>query len=181
MRWRDPRAGTPFTMRMVSRGYVTDMFLDGARPPSGHTIVPFGEHVVAFAISGFPAGVPFLAFSGTTRAESQVIPDVEQQFPQVVLSAADGTWRYRRTAPDDYTWMLPGFDDSNWPAMVALEWPAPDPGERPDYQVTSLTSQGALGLGIEIPDRELRYPTDEPRRAWIRRTFTLVPPPEVAR
>jgi hypothetical protein len=90
----------------------------------------------------------------------------DQDVTVSVLTAADGSWRYTADEPGGDAWMLPGFDDSGWPAMV--ERPHRRPGLDPNgdfgrYSFERLQRLGAAGLGT----------ADATGLIWVRRAFAV--------
>lgn len=166
LRWRNPGSGTPFSMRLFSPGDCS-LFLDGTPPVSSRPVLPFGEHVLAFAISGFDEEYAVLLFDGTARQDdthlriSSAWPGATQAAEISVRSAADGSWRYTWTEPDDDLWMYPGFDDGDWPAMKLRDVP-PVP-ERQEYRLDTLTRTGAGSLGVQGTGS----------RVWVRKVFQI--------
>jgi hypothetical protein len=162
LRWRDPRAGVPLIMRMYAEGECT-VLLDGRSPPAARSIVPFGEHVLGFVVSGFDPAYLVLMF---TAADEPPTRSSQTAGQFLLATAADGTWRYTVDRPDDEGWLHPGFDDGDWPELEAR--PDRRPPDDPDrdyarYRIDRLAEAGAVGLGVAL---------DAPR-VWIRREFTI--------
>jgi hypothetical protein len=168
LRWRDPRAGVPLVIGLYAEGECTTL-LDGRPPPAARTVVPFGEHVLGFVVSGFDPGYLVLMVSVTNQPPSRAVSRVED--PVSFASAADGTWRYTVNEPAGDGWPLPGFDDSGWAALVERpdRRPPDDPArDHAGYRVDRLARAGAVGLGL--PDGT------GASRVWVRRAFTLREP-----
>jgi hypothetical protein len=161
LRWRDPRAGVPLIMRMYVEGECT-LLLDGQSPPAARSIVPFGEHVLGFVVSGFDPAYLVLMFTAADEPPSRS----SRPGSFLLATAADGTWRYTVDRPDGEGWLHAGFDDGDWSELE--ERAERRPPEDPDrdyarYRVGRLADAGAVGLGVA---------RDAPR-VWIRREFTL--------
>ncbi|HEX2314904.1 MAG TPA: hypothetical protein VHJ17_14275 [Thermomonospora sp.] len=171
LRWRNPRDGVPVTMWLYSGG-PCDTYLDGEPLSSGRPLVPYGEHVLAFAVSEIDPAHMVLMFAGVHRGsddEHGVTTTPPEPGGVSVLSAPDGTWRYTLTEPGDDTWALPGFDDTDWPSMVPLEERPPVEEGKWDphaYRIRQLTERGASGLGVQ----------GDGDRVWIRKEFTVPRP-----
>ncbi|WP_119729256.1 hypothetical protein [Thermomonospora amylolytica] len=171
LRWRDPRAGVPFTLWSHTPGQAR-LWLDGAEPPSSRPVVGFGEHALALAVEGVDPAFMVLMFAAGDRPDQD--RHVKRSAPELVrhtlTTADDGTWRYTFDEPRDDSWKLPGFDDSGWPPMVRNEErPPPEDPEKWDpaaYRITKLTGFGAVGLGVE----------GRGDRVWIRKEFTIPAP-----
>ncbi|MDT0549692.1 MULTISPECIES: hypothetical protein [Streptomyces] len=171
LRWRNPRAGVPVTMWLETDG-PGDMYLDGTAPSSSRPLVPFGTHVLAFAIAECDPAYTTLMFAGLHKPDEDI--HVQTTAPQnvaetSVLSAADGSWKYSFDEPEDDAWMRPGFDDGGWQPMV--DRPDRRPPEDPEraaepYRVRRLKGFGAAGLGV----------SGRGGRVWIRKVFTIADP-----
>src|SRR5262249_6025263 len=62
LRWRNPQRGVPVTMWLYAGGGCR-VYLDGKVTTSGRPVVPFGEHVLAFAATGVDPAYPVLTFA----------------------------------------------------------------------------------------------------------------------
>src|SRR5512146_292422 len=60
LRWRNPRDAIPVEIRAYTAGDA-QCFLDGSPPTSARPLVPYGEHVLAWTITGFDPSAPVLA------------------------------------------------------------------------------------------------------------------------
>jgi len=169
LRWRNPHRTVPVEMWMYSTGSAS-FFLDGAEPPSGRTLVTYGEHVLCWTIEDFDPTAAILVFSGAfdTSGVNLLVTPPAARDGNPILTAADGSWRYTYTPPADDEWMRPAYDDTSWLAMVAR--PITPPDEKAygaGYRLKRLQALGAEGLGVvgAIP------------KVWIRRRFTLAEQP----
>ncbi|MDX3226298.1 hypothetical protein [Streptomyces sp. ME19-01-6] len=172
LRWRNPRAGVPFTMWLETDG-PSEMYLDGTAPSSSRPLVPFGTHVLALEIAAYDSAYTTLMFAGIYKPDEDI--HVQTTAPHgvaetSVLSAADGTWKYSLDEPEDDAWARPGFDDDGWQPMV--ERPERRPAEDPErnaepYRVRKLKGFGAVGLGV---------PGQGGGRVWVRKVFTISDP-----
>jgi hypothetical protein len=172
LRWRNPNAGIPFSMRLYSPGNCR-LYVDGALPPSSRPVLPFGQHVLAFVVSGFDPEYTVLMFNGVGNVEGDMraltSADITREAEVLVRTAPDGTWRYTFSEPDDDAWMHPGFDDGGWSAMRRCDPPPIADGENQPagrYQLDSLTRAGAESLGVR----------GSASRVWIRKVFELPAP-----
>jgi hypothetical protein len=166
LRWRDPRAGTPLTMRIYAAGECA-VVLDGQPPPSARSVVPFGEHALGFAVSGFDPEYLVLMFVAANEPPERRTTGVDD--PVSIVTAADGTWRYTVQRPADDGWRHPGFDDRGWREMRRLDERRPPEDPKRDYDryaVRRLTEAGAVGLGV----------AEAAETVWIRKEFTLHAP-----
>jgi len=168
LRWRNPQAGVPLYVWLYRDGDGT-MLLDGEPLSSSRPLVSFGEHVLAFGLTVADPRYTALMFAAfyppPADAHVDVQSSAEQDVAVSVLSAADGTWRYTEE-PDGREWMLPGFDDSGWPAMVAREERRPPPDPKRDigkYSFERLLRLGAAGIGA----------ADNAGTIWVRRAFEV--------
>ncbi len=160
LRWRNPRRAIPLEIWMYAAGDF-HFFLDGAEPASARPLVPYGDHVFTWVITGFDPAAPVLACSATYD-EAQHSPRITPPTGQsaAILSAADGTWRYTRTPPPG-TWTRPDFDDSTWHSMV--ERRIDEEERRKNYRLEYACKAGAQPLGVE----------GDGHTVWIRRRFSL--------
>jgi hypothetical protein len=169
LRWRNPRAGVPVRMWLYREGDGA-LFLDGASLPSARPVVSFGEHVLAFELGVADPRYTVLMFAAwyppPPGASVDVRSSAEQDVVVSVLSAADGTWRYTARSPDGDEWMLSGFDDSRWQAMVAREDRRPPQDPKSDYGKYTFEKLGRLGAaGLGVPGGS--------GRIWVRRAFEV--------
>ena len=169
LRWRNPKTGIPFNMRLYSPGKC-QLYVDGTIPSSSRPVLPFGRHALAFVVSGFDPEFTVLIFNGVGEAagdmHSQTLADMTREAEVLVRTAPDGTWLYTSSEPNDDAWMLPGFDDGGWSAMRRCDPPPIAEGEDRRYQLDSLTRTGAENLGIR----------GSVARVWIRKVFDIPAP-----
>lgn len=171
LRWRNPRAGVPFTMWLETDG-PCEMYLDGTTPTSARPLVPFGTHVLAFEVASYHPAYTTLMFAGVYKPDDEV--HIQTTAPQggaetSVLSAADGSWTYSLDEPEDDAWTRPDFDDDGWLPMELRPDRRPAEDSERDaepYRVRRLREFGAVGLGV--PGRG--------GRVWIRKVFTISDP-----
>jgi len=171
LRWRDPRVGVPVRLHLYTAGECRFQ-LDGVTTTSARPVVPYGEHVLAFALADVDPEFIALMFAAVYRpADDPHVDSVPAQTGEIsILSGVDDGWRYSSTEPVDDGWTLPGFDDSGWQPMRGCEErrPPEDSGwDRDRYQVDRLRELGAAGLGV----------TGGPGPVWVRKSFTLSPVP----
>jgi hypothetical protein len=169
LRWRDPREGLPFAVRLHAGGDECQMYLDGSPPPASRSLVGYGRHVAAFDITGADPAFMVIAFAGFHPPDGMTERTLAPSRPQPVLSAADGSWKYTLTEPADDLWTRSGFDDAAWEPMIERpeRRPPADPKRDFDrYRLSKLAEQGAVGLGV----------TGQGERIWIRKEFELTPP-----
>lgn len=162
LRWRNPHLAIPIEIWAYTTGEA-QFLLDGAEPASARPLVPYGEHVFTWIITGFDPAAPVLACSATydeTQHSPRVTPATGQS--AAILSTADGTWRYTFTPPPG-TWTRPDFDDSAWHSMVAR--PVSEEERRKQYRLDYACKRGAQPLGVE----------GSAHTVWIRRGFSLSP------
>jgi len=164
LRWRNPNAGLLFLLHALANGEGR-ILLDGASPSSARPLVPFGEHVLSLVVTELVPGSVVLGFAAIHDETQFGFPRVSQPSGRKIsiLSAADGTWKYVTTEPANDAWTRPGFDDSNWRAMLACEPPSLEGQDMRKYRLETLLKLGATCLGIE----------GQSSRAWVRKSFTL--------
>jgi hypothetical protein len=167
LRWRR-RTTIPVLLWLHVAGEV-QAFLDGRPQASARPLVEPGEHVLALRVdSAAPAGdAGFLVAAGVhdpaTRPRAARAGE-----PAVLLrTIPDGSWRFTTADPRDDSWTLPGFDDSDWRAMLTRPLASSEEaGHR--YRLDRLEKLGAGHLGIE----------ERASTIWVRTTFTM--PAELA-
>jgi hypothetical protein len=164
LRWRNQNQSLPVEMWVHTNG-EREFFLDGAHPSSGRPLLSYGEHVLAFRISGFDPQSGLLMFAGFYDEKEMVHVELSHRIGEriYILSVVDGSWKYSLVEPFDDTWKVIEFDDSTWAAMVAKPIPEPSEKDRGWYAYKKLTDFGAQGLGIETTGGNV----------WIRKTFRL--------
>jgi hypothetical protein len=163
LRWRNPRLSIPIEIWTYTTGEA-QLFLDGNVPASARPLVPYGEHVLSWIITGFDPDGIVLACSATyddtwRPVHVHVSPPTGQIIS--ILSAPDGTWRYTFTPPPG-TWTRPDFDDTAWGSMVAR--PVNEEQRMEQYRLNHVCTLGAQPLGAEGSSHAV----------WIRRQFSLV-------
>jgi hypothetical protein len=126
LRWRNPFRAIPISLWLASNGRV-HLYLDGGAPVSARPTVAPGSHVLAFRASEFDNRSGILMCAAIFDEEDKEVNHTKVSRRTGVTvripSAADGSWKYSTTEPTDDSWMLPSFDDANWPAMVARDLP----------------------------------------------------------
>lgn len=176
LRWFNPLRAIPIEFWMYLNGDVK-FALDGEFPKSARPLLDYGEHVLSFVVSGFKAkeGIFMFAASAGTKRDAPVESSAGTEF----LSDADGSWKYTSVAPNDPSWMQPGFDDTSWQPLVLKPVPEPERNGMEWFRRNKLVELGAKGLGIEEDgtwlSRLLRL-TPATNQLWIRRIFHLIPP-----
>lgn len=161
LRWRNPHLAIPLEIWTYTVGEA-QVLLDGIALASARPLVPYGEHVLAWVITGFEPAAPLLACTATYDeswpGSVRVTPPTRQSVS--IVSAPDGSWRYTATPPPR-TWTQSDFDDSAWRPMVAR--PVGDEERRQQYRLDRVCKRGAQPLGVEGAAHTL----------WIRRRFSL--------
>ena len=162
LRWRNPRLSMPIEIWAYSTGDA-QFFLDGSMPATARPLIPYGEHVLAWIITGFDPAATVLGCSATydeggRPSHVRVTPPMGQSVS--ILSAPDGTWRYTFTPPPG-TWMRPDFDDSAWPTMVQRA--ASEEERMKNYRLNHVCALGGQPLGV----------VGSGHTVWIRRHFVL--------
>ncbi|MFN3649962.1 MAG: hypothetical protein ACK47B_10300 [Armatimonadota bacterium] len=187
LRWRDPDAGVPVPVKLYTAGRG-ETYLDGAPLTAGRPLISFGDHQLAFEISGLDFRYLVLSFAAVYReTEEDGIQRSRLTGEQVtVLSAPDGTWKYSTEPPGDPRWRELEFDDSAWRSMVektARPQPADPEAYDPDrWRIEWTTDLGAVPLGIPLPppaawERLKLFGEGEAPPAvsklWVRKRFTI--------
>jgi hypothetical protein len=164
LRWTDPRRAAPMALWLFTAGEAM-ICLDGAAPKSGRPMIEFGDHIIAFAMSGFAAKSALLVFAGVLGDGEATHTSVSRKTGATlyVLSSDDGSWKYTNDEPQDDSWMRPGYDDSNWRPMVRRALPAESEESRNSYRAKKATEFGGIPLGI----------SRRADRVWIRKAFSL--------
>jgi hypothetical protein len=166
LRWRNPNRAIPVELWMASRGQVS-LYLDGASPRSGRPLVTPGQHVLAFTASQIQPDSGVLMLAAVYDEDDMIHTSLSRKTGVKIriLSAGDGSWKYSVREPADDSWMLLGFDDSGWHAMVRHDLPTAgeDDRYRESYRERKLREFGACGLGV----------TEKTDRIWIRKVINL--------
>jgi hypothetical protein len=126
--------------------------------------VPYGNHVITWAISDLDPSTFIFAFSATYDERDYLVhftPPTGQSVS--ILSAPDGTWRYTLTDPPE-TWTKPDFDDSAWPSLI--ERAVNEEVLNQNYRLRGILRDGAHAL-------DAADTTEDTHTIWIRRRFTL--------
>jgi hypothetical protein len=163
LRWRGPADPVPVKLWVLARGDY-QAFLDGTALSSARPLVSPGQHVLALRLERSTDGELVLMFAGLTdekHLELQASPGTEP--PALILSRPDGSWLYTTEEPADDTWMRPGFDASNWPAMVPEAPPQSDPERAESYWIDRMQEDGAQPIGVSSPVNTI----------WVRKEFHL--------
>jgi hypothetical protein len=146
LNWWNPSQGVPIEMWVYATGEY-EFFIDGRASASGRPMVSFGQHVLAFRIITAERTQGILMFAGTYDEEAGR-PSLSRKTGTAVsiLSAAGQGWKYTLSDPGGESWMLPGFDDSNWRGMVEIPVPKP---EGWNHHYSRLIARKAQGLAVE--------------------------------
>lgn len=167
LRWRNPAVAMPVLITVLGPQPKQTILLDGVAPVSARPLITCGEHVLAIIVDAVPSEAGMLMASLTCDAGRQEgTDDAVPTQEKMVLSKADGTWRYQLSAPPDDAWLQPGYDDSAWPALVRqpMAVPAKDDYWRSDlYKKLSILNADSLG------------PQQPTATIWVRRQFVLTP------
>lgn len=164
LRWTNPHRAIPVEIWLETSGEAR-FYLDGRSPSSGRPMVEYGEHVFGIRISHPDPTSGVLMFAGVYDEEKMIHTRLSRKSGNKVhvLSAADGSWKYTVNEPEDDGWMMPGFDDSNWRAMVPRDFPEPDQKDRKWFRLNKLGEFGARGLTVK----------EDADCLWIRKAFSL--------
>lgn len=151
LRWRNPETGMPVRLWFLSQG-TCELFLDGAQLIAGRPIFPFGRHLLAMRFSGFTAGQGLFMFAARFCPTQKLNEDVPANPRQILLSQADGSWRYCAADQSGDAWRLLDFDDSRWTPLVHRPIARPadnDYSRRRQYE--TLMKMAAEPLGSAQP------------------------------
>ena len=172
LRWWNPSLGVPIEMWVYAAGEY-EFFLDGKASVSGRPMVSFGQHVLAFRIITAERTQGILMFAGIYDEEARHTRLSRKTGTAVsILSAAGQGWKDTLSDPGDESWMLPGFDDTNWRDMV--EKPVLKP-QGWNHQYNRLIARKAQGLAVE-PESLWGRLVGGRRSAgsvWVRKAFSL--------
>lgn len=187
LRWRNPDAGVPVPVKLYAAGECR-VYLDGAPLTEGRPLIPFGDHQLAFALTGVDPRYLMLLFAAVYQeGERDGIRRSRPTGEQVaILSAADGTWKWMADPPRADDWLHHGYDDSAWAAMVQNDTrprrPDPEAYDPDEWRINAVTRLGAVPLGIPTPlagvwERLKALASDavfaDRLDLWIRKSFTL--------
>jgi len=167
LRWLNPNQGIPLQVWLYAAG-KPEFFLDGIKPASGRPLIPWGQHVWGITISEINpeyAVFSFAAFYG--GKETHIKSTGASTYPVSILSAADGSWKYSLTEPDNADWATLSFDDSSWEPTIPREInpAALEKTSRDAYRIRKLQELDAMPLGI----------SQTGSKVWLRRVFDLKP------
>ena len=168
LRWRNPNSGLLFILNLFGSGKAT-VLLDGKAVTSARPLIPFGEHVLSFAITDIERGSAAFGFAGIHDESQLRFPSVSQPSGRKIsiLSAGDGSWKYVTMEPTDDAWTRAGFDDSHWRSMIACEPPSLAKQDMQRYRLETILKFGGATLRIE----------GQSSRVWIRKSFTITQDP----
>jgi hypothetical protein len=191
LRWSNPAEAIPVHLHLYLALKDYTFYLNGTPTKTGLATVGWDEQLITIFVplaSEFTADelqqllTPgFLMFALTFTEGNLLLPyDGDYKKKQTLLvSAADGSWKYSFTPPEGDDWLQADFDDSGWLPLVAKEIPQPD--RETDYfghyRHEELTKYGATSLGVGDP-----LPQSKVSGLWLRKRFKLerfelVPPP----
>jgi hypothetical protein len=166
LRWRD-RALLPVDIWFDTCGEA-QLYLDGGALASSRQLIAPGDHVLAIRIRGAETRDGIFMCAGI---HGEDVPwSVRYSTPSgrtfLLVSLADGTWKYTTDEPADDSWMRPGYDDARWSPMLPRALPVPAQNEYGrSYRVKKLLEKGACGLGIGHAAASV----------CVRKSFTLPP------
>jgi hypothetical protein len=166
LRWRNPNTGLNFLIQLFANGKCS-FCIDGLTPTSGRPLISYGNHVLSLAISDIDPSQAVMALSAIHDESLFGFPRVSRPSNRKIsiLSTDDGSWRYSTNEPKSDAWMAPGFDDSNWPAMVLRDPPTFEQKDVQSYRLNAVLKSQAQCLGVDASSS----------RIWIRREFTISP------
>ena len=168
LRWFNPSQSMPLEFWVYVDGEVK-FALDGHALKSARPLVNYGEHVLAFVVSGFKVTTGILMFAALSEIKS-VTPS-DEPARKVIVSDADGSWKYTLDTPHDDSWMQAGFDDEGWQTLVLK--PLAEPAVNASYPHQKLVEIGANGLGIDTGETKVFGADTSPAQIWIRKVFHL--------
>jgi hypothetical protein len=168
LRWIDPLDALPLHLRLWATGQV-ELFFDGAPLRSSRVDVRAGAHVAAIRVSPKKGAPPQLAlamrYSDETSPKGGFGPSRSRSIGRKieVLSGAGATLRGTSKKPDGDAWKLPGFDDSPWGELSALE---PFMSTDKDWHLSTVLETGARVVGPAGANGDL----------WVRCCFEVTLP-----
>jgi hypothetical protein len=174
MRWRNPLKTRPLRIHLYTPTEIK-AWMDGEEMSAGRLDLPPGRHVLALKVGKVDRSAGLLmavlrhdpAERALKGASASLV-----ELPLCVLSAGDGSWRFRLKQPAK-GWQGLDFDDSGWDALVDRPIPEVDWSERNGYQWHMCHQDKAGGLGV--PGLLEGAPPRGP--VWVRKVFEIPPPP----
>jgi hypothetical protein len=112
LRWRNPAAAVPVTVHLYTPVKAT-CWIDGAEPQTSRVDLAPGPHAVAFALEQVDLLADYLLLFAAVHdpKERRDQPADVSERPVKVLTAADGTWKFRLDPPPSDAWTAAAFDD----------------------------------------------------------------------
>jgi hypothetical protein len=149
LRWLDPDAGRPVTLRLISPGTQCEVWLDGEALPTSLANLRKGPHVLALHLARREA--EWQPFTFTVRFDSRQESAIVEGSPQ---------WRCSLVKPPE-GWTAYDFDDTAWP-------------EPPRAQVAQLANKNQWvksSYTERIENGEDIFGLDQ-AELWVRLAFT---------
>jgi hypothetical protein len=172
MRWRDPQAARPLTIRIYTASEVATTWLDGQPLQRGYLDVRPGKHILAVHLENADRhrGLLMAALRGFPEEPTHQAPPGINEVAISVLSAGDGTWKATcETLPEN--WLALDFDDRVWEALVEHAIPEVSYRERGGSQWHACDAANAHGLALGS------VLGDESRGSvWVRKVFDVPVP-----
>lgn len=154
LRWRDPQAGLPLIVSIVTPG-AAEIWVDGEAQRGNWLVIQPGVRHLALRVHELEEGPHPLMLSVAHYDERN-----EQESAPLTLSRLDPTWRATSTAPPE-GWTEPDFDDTGWEPVTSGESLT---GAHPDWWFRRLRERGAIALRVTGPE------------TWLRTRFRVVAP-----
>src|SRR5262245_52700744 len=159
LRWRSPAAAVPVTVHLYTPAPATCR-IDGAELQTGRVELAPGPHAVALTLEQVDLLADYLLLFAAVHdpKERQTRPADVSERPMKVLTAADGTWRFRLDPPASDAWTAADFDDRDWPALVKGATPGKGSPDAGTYQLARCVRLGAVGLRVPPPADAAKRP-----------------------
>jgi len=178
LRWRKAQPPIPMQTRFGwGNGRMPDRKLDD-QYNLFHPKLPvdYGTHVISMIATDVNPSFAIVLMVGELNADYLRILQPEGE--TLILSSADGSWRYTLDEPAD-DWRTVEYDDSAWRPMV--EKPVENLERHREWD-SKIVDRGAIPIGIDMGEPESNFFAQVKQllsakntidKLFIRKTFTI--------
>jgi hypothetical protein len=137
LRWRNPNAPVPVTLRLWINVASHRVAVDGNQPSSSRMLIKPGRHVLTISAQPGRQEVVQLLFSAVAEQDPAIT---------LLMSQASPGWRWTDAEPDWDAWLDPDFDADSLNVVTGA---ALSKAVMREYAVRKLLDAGATAVAVQ--------------------------------